>query len=46
MGSERFGALQRLRSAYHDGRLKAVKEAWMEVDPDFGFDINSETHIL
>jgi len=46
MGSERFGALQRLRSAYHDGRLKAVKKAWMEVDPDFGFDINSETHIL
>ena len=31
---------------YHDGRLKAVKEAWMEVDPDFGFDINSETRVL
>ena len=38
MGSEKFGGLQRLRSAYHDGRLEAVKEAWMEIDPDFGTD--------
>jgi len=25
MGSEKFGALQRLRAAYRDGRLEAVK---------------------
>ena len=38
MGSEKFGGLQRLRSAYRDGRLEAVNEAWMEIDPDFGID--------
>ena len=38
MGSEKFGGLQRLRSAYHDGQLEAVNEAWMEIDPDFGID--------
>ena len=38
MGSEKFGGLQCLRSAYHDGRLEAVNEAWMEIDPDFGID--------
>ena len=27
--SNKFGALQRLRSAYQDGRLEAVNEAWM-----------------
>ena len=37
MGGERFGALQRLRAAYHDGRLSAMNEAWMEIDPDFEF---------
>jgi len=35
MGAEKFGAVQRLRSAYCDGRLEAIQEAWMEVDPDF-----------
>ena len=27
--SNRFGALQRLRSAYQDGHLEAINEAWM-----------------
>ena len=35
MRGEKFGALQRLRSAYRDGRLEAVNEAWMEINPDF-----------
>jgi len=35
----KFGAMQRLRSAYRDGRLEAIQEAWMEVDPDFSIDI-------
>ena len=39
MGSEKFGAVQRLRSAYHDGHLEAVQEAWMEIDPDFSMDV-------
>ena len=39
MGSEKFGAVQRLRSAYHNGRLEAVQEAWMEIDPDFSMDV-------
>jgi hypothetical protein len=38
MGGEKFGGLQRLRSAYRDGRLEAVNEAWIEIDPDFGID--------
>ena len=38
MGSEKFGALQRLRAAYRDGRLKAVKESWMEINPCFDID--------
>jgi hypothetical protein len=41
MGSEKFGALQRLCAAYCDGHLEAVKEAWMEIDPDF----NSDTDV-
>ena len=39
MGSKKFGVLQRLRAAYHDGHLKAVQEAWMEIGADFGIDI-------
>ena len=37
MNCEKFGALQRLRSAYRDGRLEAVKdsEAWIGIDFDF-----------
>jgi hypothetical protein len=35
---DKFGGLQRLRSAYRDGRLEAINEAWMEIDPDFGTD--------
>jgi hypothetical protein len=38
MGAENFGALQRLRAGYRDGRLKAVNEAWLEDKPDFDFD--------
>jgi hypothetical protein len=38
MGSEKFGALQRLRAAYRDGHLEAVKESWMEIDPNFDID--------
>ena len=42
MGSEKFGALQRLRAAYRGGCLEAVKEAWMEIDPDFDTDVDIE----
>ena len=38
MGSEKFGGLQCLRSGYHDGRLEAVNEAWMHIDPVFVID--------
>ena len=38
MGGEKFGAVQRLRSAYCDGHLEAVREAWLEIDPDFSMD--------
>ena len=41
MGGEKFGALQRLRSAYRDGRLEAIQEAWMEIDPDFSMEIET-----
>ena len=40
MGAEKFGGLQRLRSAYRDGQLKAESEAWMEFDADFDLDMN------
>ena len=33
MGSEKFKELQQLRLAYHNGQLKAVNEAWMEIGP-------------
>jgi len=42
MGGEKFGAMQRLRSAYCDSCLEAVKEAWMEIDPNFSMDIEME----
>lgn len=38
MGADNFGALQTLRAGYRDGRLKALNEAWLEVDPDFAFE--------
>ena len=38
MDGVKFGSLQRLRSAYRDGRLEAVKEAWMEIGPSFDID--------
>ena len=34
MGSETFGGLQRLQSAYQDGQLKAESEAWLAFDSD------------
>ena len=37
MGGEKFGGVQQLRAAYHDGRLKAKSEAWLEIDPDHEF---------
>jgi len=42
MGSKKFGALQRLRAAYRDGRLKAVQKAWMEIDADFDIDLATD----
>ena len=42
MGSEKFEALQRLHAAYCDGCLEAVKESWMEINPDFNIDINDK----
>ena len=38
---DKFGALQRLQSAYQDGRLEAVNEAWMEINPDFSLEIDN-----
>lgn len=37
MGGDKFGALQRLKSAYLDGRLSARDEAWMQMGADFAF---------
>jgi hypothetical protein len=42
MDAEKFGAIQRLRGAYRDGRLKAREEAWLEIDPDFNFDSGTD----
>ena len=39
--SNKFGALQRLRSAYQDGHLEAINEAWMEINPDFSLDVDN-----
>ncbi|KAH9977016.1 hypothetical protein BGW80DRAFT_1249827 [Lactifluus volemus] len=41
MGSEKFGALQRLQAAYRDGRLNAWQETWMEIGPSFASDIEN-----
>jgi hypothetical protein len=40
--ANKFGGLQRLRSAYRDGRLKAQSEAWLEIDPDMTFNVDTE----
>lgn len=37
MGGVKFGLVQRLRDAYCEGRLKAITEAWIDIDPDFEF---------
>ena len=38
MGAERFGGLQRLKSGYRDGWLKAKSEAWLAFDTDLDLD--------
>ena len=38
MGAKRFDGLQRLKSAYQDGWLKAKSEAWLAFDPDVDLD--------
>ena len=43
MGAERFGGLQRLKSGYQDGRLKAESEAWLTFDPDVVLDHLSDS---
>ena len=42
MHADKFGGLQRLRSAYWDRRLHAQSEAWFEIDPDVNFNINTD----
>ena len=42
MHADKFGGLQRLRSAYRDGWLQAQSEAWLEIDPDMDFDVDTE----
>jgi len=37
MKAQKFGDIQRLRSAYHDGHLTVVTEAWMDIDAKFNF---------
>ena len=39
---KKFGDLQWLRSVYHDARLEALNKAWMEIDPDFEWDNNTD----
>jgi len=42
MKAQKFGDIQQLRSAYHDGRLTAVTEAWMNIDAKFNFSSDVE----
>lgn len=42
MRSEEFEALERLRSTYHDGFLEVLKEAWMEIGPNFDLNVDTE----
>lgn len=48
MGKVKFGLIQRLRDAYQEGHLNAVREAWVELEPDFDFydDFNDIIGIL
>ena len=39
MTAERFGAIQRLRGAYRDGRLEPFQDALMDVEAEFTEDI-------
>jgi len=43
MHADKFGGLQRLRSAYCDHHLQAQSEAWFEIDPDVDFDTDTES---
>jgi hypothetical protein len=38
MKRAKFGALQRLRDGYRDGRLTAETETWVALGPDFNWD--------
>ena len=38
MGADRFGAVQRLRAGYRDGRLKAIDQVRQAIEPDFDVD--------
>ena len=42
MHADRFGGLQRLRSAYRDHCLQAHNEVWLKTDSDMDFDIDTE----
>ncbi|KAF5331561.1 hypothetical protein D9611_007605 [Ephemerocybe angulata] len=37
LGEVKFGVIQRLRDVYREGRLEAIQEAWLEIDPNFDF---------
>ena len=41
MDGDKFGALQQLQSAYRNGCLEAINEAWMEINPNFNLDIDN-----
>jgi len=42
MGSEKFGSLQRLCAVYHDGRLEAAQEDWIDIDANFDIGMDAE----
>ena len=42
MDAEKFAGLQRLKAAYKDGQLSAIKEAWMEIELNCDFNSASE----
>ena len=43
MHADKFGGLQRLKSAYQDGCLQAQSEAWLESDFDMNFNIDTDS---
>ena len=38
MKKKKFGALQRLRDGYRDGRIEAETETWVALEPDFDWE--------